>query len=124
MTHRHRPFRIGDRVLIGDTIAATLTAGIPGRPGYWYIVLDDGDERVASETTMTHTLRVVSRTVTKKARDLQPGDRIVFADDESIWEVLDVDGGVWEISGQVLTRHHDAWLMWSADDDVNVREAV
>ena len=56
----NRPFRIGDRVLIADTFPATLTAGIPNLPGYWMIELDDGDERTVSETTMTHTLRVVS----------------------------------------------------------------
>ena len=59
MTH-HRTFRIGDRVLIGDTITATLTANIPSRPGYWMVTLDDGDERVVSETWMARTLRVVS----------------------------------------------------------------
>ena len=57
---QHRAFRIGDRVLIGDTIAATLTAGIPGKPGYWIVTLDDGDERVVSETWMARTLKVVS----------------------------------------------------------------
>lgn len=63
MTHETLPpstYRIGDRVLIGDAIAATLTAGIPGRPGYWMVTIDDGDERVAAETWMTRTLRVVS----------------------------------------------------------------
>lgn len=60
MTHQHRPFRIGDRVRIMDTLTADTVAGCPGKPGYWIVRLDDGDERVVSERFMTHTLRVVS----------------------------------------------------------------
>ena len=60
MTHNPRPFRIGDRILIMDSITANTIAALPGKPGYWLVELDDGEERVVSERFMTHTLRVVS----------------------------------------------------------------
>lgn len=43
-----------------DTLTADTIAAVPGKPGYWIVQLDDGEERVVSERFMTHTLRVVS----------------------------------------------------------------
>lgn len=60
MTHNTRPFRIGDRVLIMNSLHGDIHTGMPGRPGYWIIRLDDGEERIVSERFLTHTLRVVS----------------------------------------------------------------